>query len=152
MPGNSWLALLIAAIALVLAAWILLRAQNAPSLPADVAGIRLEVTAPLVVEDRVLEQLWEVPVVLTNTTRRPRTVPVLAQRAEVRTKQARYTAELTTEVSWWSEGGARLELNPAGTTIGSVWVVLPAGEVPVRLQLQEVEPKQRRFRARLRTS
>ena len=82
----------------------------------------------------------------------PRTVPVLAQRAEVRTKQARYTAELTTEVSWWSEGGARLELNPAGTTIGSVWVVLPAGEVPVRLQLQEVEPKQRRFRARLRTS
>ncbi len=72
MPGNSWPALLIAAIALVLAAWLLLRAQNSPSLPADVAGIRLEVTAPLVVEDRVLEQLWEVPVVLTNTTRRPR--------------------------------------------------------------------------------
>ncbi len=152
MPGNSWPALLIAAIALVLAAWLLLRAQNSPSLPADVAGIRLEVTAPLVVEDRVLEQLWEVPVVLTNTTRRPRTVPVLAQRAEVRTKQARYTAELTTEVSWGREGGGRLELNPAGTTIGSVWVVLPAGEVPVRLQLQELEPKQRRFRARLRAS
>ena len=29
MPGNSWPALLIAAIALVLVAWLLLRAQNA---------------------------------------------------------------------------------------------------------------------------
>ena len=152
MPGNSWPALLIAAIALVLAAWILLRAQNAPSLPADVAGIRLEVTAPLVAEDRVLEQLWEVPVVLTNTTRRPRTVPVLAQRAEVRTKHARYTAEVTTDVSWEGEHQTRLELNPAGTAIGSVWVVLPAGEAPVRLRLQELHPKQRHFLARLTTS
>lgn len=152
MPSNSWPVLLIAAFALALVMRLLLRAQNSPSLPTNVDGVRLEVTAPLVVEDRVLEQVWEVPIILTNTTRRPRTVPVLAQRAEVRTKHARYTAEVTTDVSWEGEHQTRLELNPAGTAIGSVWVVLPAGEAPVRLWLQELHPKQRHFLARLTTS
>ena len=77
---------------------------------------------------------------------------VLAQRAEVRTKHARYTAEVTTDVSWEGEHQTRLELNPAGTAIGSVWVVLPAGEAPVRLRLQELHPKQRHFLARLTAS
>ncbi|WP_204948042.1 hypothetical protein [Microbacterium laevaniformans] len=150
MPGESWPLLLVAAIILGAAAWLLLRAQQSPSLPTNIGGIRIEVIAPVLSEDRVLEQVWEVPVVLTNKTRRPRAVPVLAQRAEVRTKRARYIAELTTEVSWErEEDGARLELNPAGTTIGSVWVVLPAGEPPLRLRLQELQPKQRRLLARL---
>jgi len=152
MTISSWLVPLIAAIAFGVAGWLLLRVLNSPSLPATIEGVRVEVTAARLAEDHVLEHVWTVTVVLTNTTRRPRTVPVLAQRAEVRTKQARYVAELTTEVSWEREDGARLELNPAGTAIGSVWVVLPAGEAPVLLRMQQLEPKQRHLVARLSTS
>lgn len=43
MPSNAWPLLLVAAFALALVMWLLLRAQNSPSLPTNVAGVRVEV-------------------------------------------------------------------------------------------------------------
>ena len=44
MSSSSWLVPLIAAIALGVAAWLLLRVLNSPSLPATTQGVRVEVT------------------------------------------------------------------------------------------------------------
>lgn len=84
MSSSSWLFLtFLAAIALGVAAWLLLRVLNSPSLPATIQGVRVEVTAARLAEDRVFEHVWTVPVVLTNTTHRPRTVPVCRNRPEL---------------------------------------------------------------------
>lgn len=141
--------LLFVAAMLAVGAWLLVRAVSARTLPTVLDGVRVEVTSAVAVEDRVLEILWEVPLILTNVSRRPRTVPSFAGRAEVRSGRVRYMAEIVTEQAWALDDGRALELNPAGTAIGGVWVTLPAGETPGVLAVRLLAPREKTLTARL---
>lgn len=147
----DWLVPLIAAAAIAGAAWLLVAAINHGRLPTSIEGLRIEVTAPLVAEDRVLEVVWEIPIIVSNASRRPRAVPVLKGEAHVHAGRALYVSTVTTVDTWELEDGRRLILNPGATAIASVWVTLPAGAVPRRLTLRQLRQHMRPLRAALPT-
>lgn len=118
-------------------------------LPAKVEGLQVEATAPVVVQDRVLEVTWQIPIIVSNTSKRPLEVPVLKGVAHVRTSRAEYVATVTTVGTWELRDGRRLVLNPTSTLIAAATLTLPAGEVPTRLVLQQLRPRERAFSARL---
>ena len=118
-------------------------------LPAKVEGLQLEATAPVVVQDRVLEVTWQVPIIVSNASRRPLEVPVLKGVAHVRTARAEYVATVTTVETWELRDGRRLVLNPTSSLIATAVLTLPAGEVPTQLVLRQLRPRERAFRARL---
>jgi len=119
------------------------------SLPAKIEGLRVEVTAPVLLEDRILEALWQVPIIVSNGSRRPLEVPVLKGVAHVQTGRASYVATVTTVETWELADGRRLILNPTATLVAAATLTLPAGEVPQRLTLTQLRPRPRTLRARI---
>ena len=124
------------------------RRMNVRRGPVTLGGIRVEVTAPHIVEDRVMEAMWAVPVIYTNTSRRPARVPVLAARATVQAGRRRYAGELKLDRRVIFDDGS-LELNPQDTLTGSVLVRLPRDEEPRMVELAQY-PAQRKLRYRVR--
>lgn len=120
-------------------------------LPAKVEGLHVETTAPVIVQDHVLEVTWQVPIIVSNASKRPLEVPVLKGVAHVRTARAEYVATVTTVETWELRDGRRLVLNPTSSLIAAVTLTLPAGEVPTQLVLRQLRPHERAFRARLAT-
>ena len=76
MDGWMWAALVIAAASTIGVLWWKRRARHVYVID----HVKLEMHPPGVVEDRVVEQLWRAAISMTNTSRRPRVLPVLAQR------------------------------------------------------------------------
>ena len=142
------LGLVVCAGVIFVGAWLIVYAIRYLELPANIEGVRLEVTAASIFEDMVLEVTWEIPLIASNGSRRPRSVPILEQLALVRTERATYTGQVTTIDAWEHLDGGRMILNPGATATGSVWVTLPAGETPRKLTLRELRPRQRAIRAR----
>ena len=100
----------------------------------------------MVADDRVLEVLWEVPVIVSNTSRRPRQVPLISDQAHVWAGRAKYLCGVSSETDWQADDGRVLVLNPGATVTASVWAQLPAGEVPRRLELHQMRPRVREIR------
>ena len=123
--------------------WFSYRSMNSRRLPASLQGVRIEVMPPVRVEDRVVDADWEIPLVATNRTRRPRAWPLLGASAQVKTERARYNAVVETELDWNG-----LELNPEGTALGSVRLTRPGGQVPRSVSLQQIQPHQYVLKAR----
>jgi hypothetical protein len=79
---------------------------------ATIEGMRVEATAAVVAEDRVLEVLWEVPVIVSNTSRRPCQVPLISDQAHVWAGRAKYLCGVSSETDWQADDGRVLVLNP----------------------------------------
>lgn len=88
--------------------------------------VKLEMHPACVVEDRVVEQVWRSAISMTNTSRRPRFLPVLAKRATVRTGRSVFLANvyLDSDVH---------ELNPREVALAWVEFVLPENASPRRI-------------------
>lgn len=143
MPAELAVLLIGAAIlaAVALVVWLRFR-RSRRRLPGKVSGIRVELAAPFLASDQIVEGVWEVPVLMSNPTRAPQRLLLLGERAMVRTKRARYTATLQSHEVWLDADGVPLELNPAGTVTGYVAVTLPRGEVPEKVSLYRLGPQQ----------
>lgn len=85
--------------------------------------VKIEIHPPCVVEDRVVEQVWRAAISMTNASRRPRVLPVLAERATVRAGSRVFLANvyLETHVD---------EVNPDDVALAWVEFVLPGGIAP----------------------
>ncbi|MBT8797461.1 hypothetical protein [Microbacterium flavum] len=85
--------------------------------------VKLEMHSACVVEDRVVEQVWRVAISITNTSRRPRLLPVLAERATVRADRCVFLANV------YLDADVR-ELNPRAVALAWIEFVLPGGVSP----------------------
>lgn len=80
--------------------------------------VKLEMHPPCVIEDRVVEQVWRAAISMTNTSRRPRPHPLLADRATVRAGRYVYLAGVYLDVD------AR-ELSPREVALAWIEYALP---------------------------
>ena len=115
------------------------RAMTRRAAPTTIDGFRVEVSDPLVVDDRVLEVAWQIPVLMTNQRRHSAILPVMAGRVEVYVGRARHVGTLSFESEVYGPQGVA-EFNPGGHVVGFVDVVLPAGVRPDRVKLQQLQP------------
>lgn len=88
--------------------------------------VKLEMHPPCVLEDRVVEQVWRAAISMTNTSRRPRPHPLLADRARVRAGRYVYLADVYLDVD------AR-ELNPRDVALAWVEFALPCDALAHRI-------------------
>lgn len=114
-----WAALVIATASMVGIAWRTRRARRVYAID----HVKLELHPPCVVEDRVVEAVWRAAISMTNMSRRPRVLPVLAERATVRAGSSVFLANvyLETHVD---------EVNPDDVALAWVEFVLPGGVAP----------------------
>lgn len=141
---DGWFWILLACVTAVPSAvigWWRLRPRRA----FKAQHIRVELHGAHIVEDRLVEVLWRSAVSMTNNSRRPRALPVLAARATVRAGHRVYLARicLDADVS---------EINPGDVALAWVQFVLPAEVVPRRcniVQLRGVRST-RKFRLAVR--
>jgi len=146
--STGWIVALIALVGLIGVFVMSVRGLNRRRLPTSLEGVRLEVMAPVLVDDRVVDVDWEIPFVASNPTRRPRCVPILSEAAQVKTERALYRAVVEVEETWeWD--GRRLELNPEGTTVGRIRLTLPGGQIPRRVTMHQIRPMQYSISGRL---
>lgn len=87
--------------------------------------VKLEMHPVSVVEDRVIEQVWRAAISMTNTSRRPRLLPVLGERATVRAGRREYLATVYLDAD-------AIKLNPREVSLASVEFVVPTIAVPGR--------------------
>lgn len=113
-----WTALVIATALTVGIAWWKRRARRVYVID----HVKLEMHPPCVMEDRVVEQVWRAAISMTNTSRRPRLLPMFCERATVRAGRCVYLANLYLDVDVH-------ELNPRDVTLAWVAFALP-GDVP----------------------
>ena len=104
--------------------------------------VRVEMHPACVVDDRVIEQVWRAAISMTNTSRRPRTLPVLAERATVRAGWRAYLASVYLDADV-------LEVNPGAVAVAWAECVLPRDSVPAGIRLNALhnwrEPRGVRF-------
>jgi len=80
--------------------------------------VKIEIHPPCVVEDRVVEQVWRAAISMTNASRRPRPLPLFAERATVRAGRYVYLADVYLDADIQ-------ELNPRDVALAWVEFVLP---------------------------
>ncbi len=88
--------------------------------------VRVELHPACVIEDRVVEVVWRAAISMTNTSRRPRPLPVLAERATVRAGRCIYIANV------YLDADAN-DLNPRDVALAWVEFVLPDSVSPRRI-------------------
>lgn len=98
--------------------------------------VKLEMHPACIVEDRVVEQVWRAAISMTNTSRRPRLLPVLAERATVRTGRSVYLANV------YLDADVR-ELNPLSVALAWVEFALPGGMLPGVIVASRLRPDER---------
>lgn len=109
-----WAVIVVATASMVCLVWWNRRARRVYLID----HVKLEMHPPCVIEDRVVEQVWRAAISMTNASRRPRSLPLLAERATVRAGRCVYLADvyLDTDVG---------ELNPRAVTLAWVEFLLP---------------------------
>ena len=119
VDGWMWAVLVIATASMVGLVWWKRRARRVYVID----HVKLEMHPPCVVEDRVVEAVWCAAISMTNTSRRPRVLPVLAERATVRAASRVFLANvyLETHVD---------EVNPGDVALAWVEFVLQGGIAP----------------------
>lgn len=90
--------------------------------------VRVEVHPARVVEDRMLEVVWRAAISMKNVSRRPRTLPVVAERATVSAGRKVYLASVYLDA-------AMEEINPGDVALAWVEATLPADRMPARATL-----------------
>lgn len=110
-----WAVLVIATASTIGLVWWKRRARRAYVID----HVKLEMHPACVVEDRVIEQVWRAAILMTNTSRRPRPHPLLAERATVRAGRYVYLAGIYLDVDVQ-------ELNPRDVALAWVEFVLPS--------------------------
>ncbi|MFB8146668.1 hypothetical protein ACFC1W_07975 [Microbacterium sp. NPDC056003] len=106
--------------------------------------VRVEMHPACVVEDRVIEQVWRAAISMTNTSRRPRELPVFGERAEVRAWNRVHLATVYLESD-------AVEANPGVVALAWVEFVLQGGERPRQVDvalLSRQRPMTLRFTSR----
>lgn len=81
--------------------------------------VRVEMHPACIVEDRVVENVWRAAISMTNTSRRPRVLPVFAERATVRAGRRVYRAKVYLDADM-------TEVNPGDVALAWVEFVLHA--------------------------
>lgn len=89
--------------------------------------VRVEMHPACIVEDRVIEQVWRAAISMTNVSRRPRLLPVLAERATVRAGIRAYLASVYLDAD-------AFEVNPGAVAVAWVECVLPSESVPIAVR------------------
>lgn len=116
VDGWMW-ALLVTATALTVGlAWKKRRARRVYVID----HVKIEIHPPCVVEDRVVEQVWRAAISMTNASRRPRPLPLFAERATVRAGRYVYLAEVYLD-------GDVPEVNPRDVALAWIEFALPSG-------------------------
>lgn len=102
---------------------------------------RVELHDARVVDDRIVDAVWRAPISMTNESRRPRGLPVLAERATVRAGRRVYlaTVYLDADVA---------ELNPGDSAIAWVEFILPDDARPRSIELVRLRAEQRSVKLR----
>jgi len=98
---------------------------------ATLDGIKIEVHGVHPVEDLFVEDLWQATLSMTNRSRKPRPLPVLASRATITAGKKRYLATVFLERD-------AAELSPDDVAIVWVEATLSAGAIPRSLELVEL--------------
>lgn len=88
-----------------------------------IAQVRVEMHPACVVEDRMVEVVWRAAISMTNTSRRPRTLPVFAERATVTVGRRVYLATVYLDADLD-------EANPGDVALAWVEFVLPTTQSP----------------------
>ena len=101
---------------------------------ATLDGIKIEVHGVHPVEDLFVEDLWRATISMTNRSRKPRPLPVLASRATIAAGKKCYLAAVFLERN-------TPELSPDDVAIAWVEGTLPAGATPRSLVLAELRPR-----------
>lgn len=122
MGSWIWVVLVIATAATVGLVWWKRRARRVYVID----HLKLEMHPPCVLEDHVVEQVWRAPISMTNTSRRPRPHPLLADRARVQAGRYVYFADVYLDVD------AR-ELNPRDVALAWVEFALPCDALAHRI-------------------
>ena len=105
-------------------------------------GVQLEVHAANPIADLVIETQWRVSLSMTNRSRGPRNVPVLASRATVVAGRKTYLAEV------FIECGVD-ELSPDQVALAWAEFVIPSGVTPRTVTLTKLSGKRGSLRLRL---
>lgn len=90
--------------------------------------VRVEMHPACVVEDRVVEVVWRAAISMKNISRRPRMLPMLAERATVRCGRRLYLATVYLEAD-------ASEINPGDVALAWVEFVSPAASPPRMLEI-----------------
>jgi len=109
-----WAALVIATASMVGVVWLNRRARRVYVID----YVKLEMHPPCVIEDRVVEQVWRAAISMTNTSRRPRVLPVLAERATARAGRCVFLANVYLDADVH-------EVNPQSMALAWVEFALP---------------------------
>lgn len=119
MDGWMWAVLVVATASMVGLVWWKRRARHVYVID----HVRVEMHPACVVEDRAIEQVWRAAISMTNTSRRPRSLPVLAERATARAGRCVFLANV------YLDADVR-ELNPRAVALAWIEFVLPGGVSP----------------------
>lgn len=132
MDCWMWALLVIATALTVGLAWKKRRARRVYVID----HVKIEIHPPCVVEHRVVEQAWRAAISMTNTSRRPRLLPVLAERATVRAGRSVFLANV------YLDADVR-ELNPLRVALAWVEFALPGGMLPGVIVASRLRPDER---------
>lgn len=102
--------------------------------------VRVKMHAACVIEDRVVEIVWRAAITMTNTSLRPRVLPVFAERATVRAGRRTYLGSVYLE-SYVSE------ISPGETVVAWLEGTLPAPSIQ-GVELLQLRPRNRNRRLR----
>lgn len=87
--------------------------------------VRVELHPACLVEDRVIENVWRAAISMTNTSRRPRLLPVLAERATARAGRRLHLASIYLDADL-------VEVGPGDVALAWAEFVLP-GDTDLRV-------------------
>ncbi|GLJ80852.1 hypothetical protein GCM10017586_25350 [Microbacterium imperiale] len=137
-----WAVLVIATASMVGLVWWKRRARHVYVID----HVKLEMHPAYAVEDRVVEQVWRAAISMTNTSRLPRSLPVLAERATARAGRCVFLANV------YLDADVR-ELNPRAVALAWIEFVLPGGVSPRAIDTEilagDRRPRPLRLLARL---
>lgn len=122
MDCWMWALLVIATALTVGLAWKKRRARRVYVID----HVKIEIHPPCVVEHRVVEQAWRAAISMTNASRRPRPLPLFAERAAVRAGRYVYLADVYLDADIQ-------ELNPRDVALAWVEFVLPGDPAAERV-------------------
>lgn len=97
-------------------------------------GIKFEVHGANQIDDLIIESVWRITVSMTNRSRRPRRVALLASRATVSAGRNVFLARVFIERNCY-------ELSPTEVMIADIDCVLPAGLSPRRIALEDLDAR-----------
>lgn len=133
---DTWQWVIVGGAALLLLAAAIVWWKRRPRRAITVDHIRVELHPAHIVDDSVVEVVWRAAISMTNTSRRPRALPTVAERATVRAGRRTYLATIYLDAD-------AAEISPGEVTLAWVEWLLPAGKQPGNCQVHELRTLRR---------